>query len=257
MQKLTTCCLLIISLFFFAQMATAETVEEFIASGDAANKAFDHQSALKFFQKAHQLDPANCEALWKMSRAHVDIGEKADKDLQRQHYYMAEKIARQAVAQCETVADAHLALSIAVGRVALMEGGKKKVELSKEVKTEAEKTLELDASNDLAYHVLGRWHREVATLSGILKAFAKILYGGLPDASLEKAVQYFSKAIEIKPDYINHHLELGITYEDMKEWEQAKQEYEKVAELPGTESDDQDHKATAAERMKDVLKKLK
>lgn len=137
-----------------------------------------------------------------------------------------------------------------------MEGGKKKVRLSKEVKQEALKALELDPNDDLAHHVLARWNREVANLSGLLKVFAKILYGGLPPASNEEAIKHFKKAIEINPEYINHHLELGITYQKMKKWQLAKEEFERVASLPIKDSDDKDHKAEAAQRLQKVMKKI-
>lgn len=234
----------------------AQTVEELLAEGDAAYEKFDHLSALKAFQGVLAQDSSNCEALWKAARAHVDLGETAEKDIQENNYMQAEKLARKAVALCPDNDMAHLELSVAVGRVALMVGGKKKVELSREVKSEALKALELNPQNDLAHHVLARWHREVANLSGLLKTFAKILYGGLPDASNENAVEHFKKAIEIDPGFINHHLELGITYQEMKEWQLAKECYEKVLELPINDSDDKDHKAEAGKRLKEVSKKL-
>jgi len=249
-------CLIVLTTIALS-LAQSESVADFLAKGDQAYENFDNQQALKFYQQAYQADTSNCEALWKIARAYVDIGEVSDKATQKKDYYLAEKFARKAIRNCPTNSNAHLELSIAVGRVALMEGGKKKVKLSKEVKFEAEKALELDPNNDLAHHVLARWHREVATLSGVLKMFAKVLYGGLPPASLDKAVEHFKKAIEIEPDYINHHLELGITYEKMKKWKLAKEEYEKVLQLPVKDSDDEDHKKEAKERLKKVAGKIK
>ncbi len=248
--------LLIILLSSIPGFAQEASVTDYLTKGDEAYKSFDNEQALKFYQEAFKLDSTNCEALWKIARAYVDLGEVSDKKTQKKDYYLAEKFARKAVTNCPYNSMAHLELAIAVGRVALMEGGKKKVKLSKEVKFEAEKALELDPNNDLAHHVLARWHREVATLSGVLKMFAKVLYGGLPPASLDKAVEHFKKAIEINPNYINHHLELGITYEKMKKWKLAKEEYEKVAQLPIQDSDDAAHKKEAAERLKKVMKKL-
>lgn len=233
-----------------------ESPADFIAKGDKARDAFDNQEALKWYRQAYAADTNNCQALWKVSRTLIDIGEMAEEDVQRKNYYEGEAFARKAVQRCPNDAQAHLALAIAVGRVALMEGGKKKVSLSKEVKYEAEKTLELDPNNDIAMHVLARWNREVANLSGILKAFAKILYGGLPPASNEKAIELFKKAIEIKPNHINHHLELGITYQELGQYSLAKAEYEKVAALPIGVFNDPEHKKEAAQRLAQVMKKL-
>ena len=240
----------------FNQISFAD-VNTYLAQGDSAYDKFDNEMALKYYQMAKKADPTNCESIWKISRAFIDIGEVADEKMQAQNYYMAEKTAREAVKMCPDNSNAHLHLSIAVGRVALMVGGKKKVELSKEVKSEAEEALRLDPQNDIAHHVLARWNREVANLSGLLKTFAKILYGGLPDASNDLAVKHFKIAIELKPNYINHHLELGLTYEELKKWELAKEEFEKIADLPLQDSEDADHKKQAKEELKKVLKKLK
>ena len=50
----------------------------------------------------------------------------------------------------------HTYLAIAVGKLALYEGGKRKVELASEVKKEAERAIKLNAREDLtAWHVLG------------------------------------------------------------------------------------------------------
>ncbi len=242
-------------LFGLATFLGAQTVAEYLAAGDKAYANFDNAAALKQYQLAWQMDSTHCEVLWKVSRSHIDIGELADKKVQKEEYYAGEKFARAAVRHCPESADAHQCLAIAVGRVALMEGGKKKVELSKEVKAEAEKTLELDPNKDIAHHVLARWHREVTHLSGFLKMFAKILYGGLPPASDEQAINHFKKALELKPNYINHHLEMGITYEYVELWDLARAEYQKVAELPIGAFNDQNHKKEAAERLAKILKK--
>jgi len=238
-------------------LQAAEDVAGLLAKGDAAFDALDNETALQNYLLVYKADSINCEALWKISRAYVDIGENAAEKKQKEDYAKSEKFARLAVKRCPNDADAHLFLSVALGRVALISGKKEQVQMSKEVKEEAMKSLELAPDKDIAHHVLARWHRKVANLSGIQKTFAKILYGGLPEASNEKAVEHFKRAIELKPDYINHHLELGLTYEEMSEWKLAKEEYDKVMALPVSASDDPDHKKEAAERLLVVAKKIK
>ena len=232
------------------------TPEALIAKGDAAVDAFDNQAALDFYTQALKLDSANCEALWKASRTCADLGEVLKDDDQKDYYRKANDYADKAIAACPDNSNAHLFKSVAIGRVALISGKKEQVQLSAVVKAEAEKALELDPNSDIAHHVLGRWHRKVANLSGVQKMFAKILYGGLPDASNEQAVKEFQTAIKLNPGFINHHLELGLTYEDMKQWEKAKEEYEAVLALPKTNADDDEHKAVAKEHLEKVMKKI-
>jgi len=247
--------LLLLGIGLMSFCIAQQTVADYVALGDKAYDAYDNPGSFKEYQLAFKLDSTHCEVLWKISRAHINIGEVAEKEVQRSNYYDGEKYARMAVRRCPDNADAHQALAIAVGRVALMEGGKKKVELSKEVKAEAEKTLQLDPQKDIAHHVLARWHREVTHLSGVLKMFAKVLYGGLPPASDELAVSHFQKALELNPQYINHHLEMGITYEYMEQWDKAREEYKKVAALPIGAFNDKAHKTEAAERLAKIANK--
>ncbi|NOX37428.1 MAG: tetratricopeptide repeat protein [Calditrichaeota bacterium] len=242
--------LLLIGSILCGLMAQDATL--FIQKGDSAYAAMDNQAALDFYLKAVEADANNYEALWKLSRAYVDVGEKlTDKDQRKEYFKKAEEAARKAIEVNPNGSKGHLYLSIALGRVALDASPKERIRLSKEIKAEVDKALELDPNDDIAWHVLGRWHRKLATLSWIEKKFANIFLGGVPkEASVEKAAECFQKAIELKPDHINHHLELAITYEKLGQKDKAIEEYKKVLELPKKDADDDEHKAYAQERLK-------
>ena len=222
------------------------------AKGDTAYKKLDNKTALEFYQKALETDPKNYEAAWKLARAYVDVGEQLpDKKERRLHYEKAYEYAGKAVEINPGGSKGHLFLSIAIGRVALDAGAKERVRLSKEVKVEVDKALAIDPQDDSAWHVLGRWHRTLSSLSWIEKKFANIFLGGVPkEATMENAVESFKKAIQLNPTSINHHLELAKTYDKMGEKILAVQEYHEVLELPIKNADDEDHKKEAEERLK-------
>ncbi len=225
--------------------------KEIIAMGDAAYRRFDNSAALLNYQKALEMEPRSYEAAWKLARAYVDVGENLhDKADRRGHYEKAHEAARKAVGINPQAAEGHLWLSIALGRVALDAGGKEKVKLSKEIRSEVEKALAIDPGEDLGWLVLGLWHRNVATLNWIERKFADLFFGGVPkDASLEKAVDCLRKAVELNDAHINNHLELGITYEMVGEKDKAILEYRRVLELPISDSDDKVHKKEAKRRL--------
>jgi hypothetical protein len=60
------------------------------------------------------------------------------------------------------------------------------------------------------------------------------------------------KIVELKPNYINHHLELGITYEMMDMEEEARKEFQTCLDLPNSDSGDAKHKKDAQERLEDL-----
>ena len=241
-------------LTFTGSLGVAETGSslDLISHGDAAYKKFDNKAALDYYSTALEKEPKNYEAAWKSARAYVDVGEKLSDTKERRSYYeKGYDCAQKAVAINPNGSKGHLFLSIAIGRVALDAGAKERVKLSKEVKSEVDKALAIDPKDDVAWHVLGRWHRRLSSLSWIEKNFANMFLGGVPkEASMENAVDCFKKAIQLNPAHINHHLELGITYEKMGKKDLAVAAYTKVLELPIRDADDQDHKKEAEERLK-------
>jgi tetratricopeptide (TPR) repeat protein len=250
----STSSLFIVLILALAGSPLAQNAADFISQGDSAYRSFDNKLALTDYSKALKADSTNYEAAWKLSRAYVDVGETFEnKDRRKEIYKKGEDFARQAIRIDSTGEKGHLSLSIALGRVALDAGAKERIRLSKEIKSELDKALKLNPNDDVAWHVLGRWHRKISTLNWIEKKFANMFLGGVPkEASLEKAVECFKKAIELNPGHINHHLQLAITYEKIGDKEKAKEQYQKVLEMPKTDSDDDNHKQVARERLEDL-----
>jgi len=241
--------LLLLTVHLFGQ----DSLEELITKGDEAYKSFDNQSALEWYQKAIDSDSTSYEAAWKLARAFVDVGENLEGDEMHKHYMSSQKYAQQAIRQNEEGSNGHLFLSIALGRVALQAGAKERMRLAKSIRVEAEAAIELDNTNDIAYHVLGRWHRRLADLSWIEKGFANVFLGGVPkDATVENSHKNFQKAIDLNPSKISHHLEMGITYLAMDDKKKATEEFNKVLELPQSDSDDTKHKESAKKFLEDL-----
>lgn len=243
--------LILFPFLLFAQ--TTDSTSYFLAKGDSAYQKFDNEAALNFYKKAFDLNHQNnYEAAWKISRAYVDLGEvKQDKNERKMYYQKGSDYADKAIDINPRGSKGYLWSSIALGRVALDAGKKEQVRLSKEIKAQVDKSLELNPNDDIAWHVLGRWNRKMATLGWVQRQFANVFLGGVPkDASVEEAANCFKKAIELNPGHINHHLELAYTYEELNEKQLAKEEYQKVLDLPEKDSDDKEHKLEAEKRLK-------
>lgn len=235
-------------------LAAQESENSFMDAADKAFHSLDNQTALDNYLKVLSLNKDNYDANWKASRAYIDLGEKLDDSDKRAEFYKkGEQYARDAIKINPEGSMGHLYLSIALGRVALDASAKERIKMSKEIKVEADLAIKYDPQNDIAYHVLGRWNRKIANLSWIESGFADMFLGGVPkDASNEAAVQNFEKAIELNPNYINHYLELGLTYEMMDKVDLAIEAFKKCLELPETTDDDAQHKLVAKERLDDL-----
>lgn len=237
----------LIRLFLAASLAVmgyAQTAAEHIEMGDEAYAQFDDQSALEHYREALKLEPTNYEALWKASRALVDIADvipAADKDVkdrQQKMYTEATAIARRAVANNPGDTWGHFQLAAANGKRLLLLSRKEQINASKAVRASIDKAIELDPENHLAYHALGRWHRRMAEIGGAKRFFGSIVYGSIPRGSFEESEENLKKAVELAPEFVNHCLELGRTYVALDKFDLAAESFQKCLDLPKTTSKD-------------------
>jgi tetratricopeptide (TPR) repeat protein len=234
-----------------AVMSYGQTAADHIKAGDEAYAKFDDQKALEQYLEAIKLEPQNYEALWKASRADVDIADVitgTDKDSKQRRmklYTDGTDYGKKAVAVNPNDTWGHFQVAAALGKKLLMLGQKEQVDGSKLIKAEIDKAIQLDPSNDLAYHALGRWHRRIAEIGGAERFFGSILYGSIPKGTFAESEKYLKKAVDMKPEFINHRLELGMTYVSLKKYGLAAQEFQKAIDLPKTTSKDDVLKAQA------------
>ena len=219
---------------------------DLIAQGDLYDQQLQTQASLTAYLEAEKLSPPNADLYRKIARefalampdapsatAKLALGQKALAFAQR------------AVATDPQNATAHLALAICYGRLASLVDNKTKLAYSKLVKSHAEQSIALNPSDDYAYHVLGAWHYEMASLNPILLGLAKLIYGNLPPASYTNASSNFQKAIQLNPQRVSHHVELGRTYAALGQKALAQAELKKGLSLPNTEKDDPESKQRA------------
>lgn len=225
---------------------------DLLHTGDRAFAQFDNQAALEAYSKVVALDSSHYQGLWKLVRAHVDVGYGAKGDEQERYYFTAARLARRCVMLHPDSAESHFFLAVALGRTAMKVGGKKKVALSKEVKAAAERTLALDPRHDGAMHVLGRWNYELANLSWMLRAFAKVLFGGVPPGGNEEAKAWFEKALAVNPNSPVHHLWLGETLIQLKQYEKAREHLQACLRLPDLFWDDGINKKQAGRVLQEI-----
>ncbi|MGD1010261.1 MAG: hypothetical protein ABR951_08950 [Candidatus Aminicenantales bacterium] len=164
--------ILLTFLTVLAVISYGQTATDHLKAGDEAYARFDDQKALEHYQEALKLEPQNYEALWKTSRAYVDIADvipATDKDVKQRQmklYSDATAYASKAVAANANDPWGHFQVSASLGKKLLLLGNKEQIDGSKQVRAQIDKAIQLDPNNDLAYHALGRWHRRIAEIGG-------------------------------------------------------------------------------------------
>jgi hypothetical protein len=140
-------------------------------------------------------------------------------NLQKDLVARALDCARQAVALDPSNATAHASVAVCYAKSCALAGTDIKSELSysRLFKQEAEEAIALDPKQDVAYYLLGRWNYGIANVGFFSRAYVRMIYGGLPKASLNEAVGYFQKACKMEPNRILYHAGLAMAYDALGE----------------------------------------
>lgn len=213
----------IISLFlvlFFSSRVLADdsSFSNSLAQADIAEKRGDLQQALKFYGAAQQMESTNAPDLCVLAHRYCDLtyltnSAEAQKDL----VVRALACAQQAVRADPSNSIAHASVAVCYAKCCNYADIKTELDYSRRFKQEAEEAIALDPKQDVAYYLLGRWNYALANVGLLSRAYVKVVYGGLPQASLEDAVSNFQKACALAPNRILNHSGLALAYEGLGE----------------------------------------
>jgi tetratricopeptide (TPR) repeat protein len=234
----------LLSVLFLASAFLANARGDLIQQADALDARNENAAALEIYLAVFKEQGESAELLRRIAKQQSQLISDASSREQKH------RLARESVRNAERAVEldpksgvARLALAICLGRLANLESPRARIELAKRVRTEAEYAARLDPSQDYAWHVLGRWHYEMATLNPALRLIAESLFGKLPEASLVRAAEYFEKAIASGPPRVVHHVELGRTLIALGRVEEGRREIQTGLALPSREKEDNETKA--------------
>lgn len=236
--------LVLATVLFIQGIAYGQTADELVDQAKTLEKQMKEAPALDLYRDVLKIEPENIAALTGASELCSREGyRQKDKEEKLKNYNDARTYAEQAVKLAPENADANYVMAVAMGRQALIGGAKEKVAASKEVKRYAELAIKFNPNYAKAYHVLGKWNYEVANLNVLEKGAAKVLFGGLPDGSLQQAIQNYEKCRKLDPSIILNYLELAKAYKENDEQEKCIDVLKKAVGLRNVYQDDAGIKA--------------
>ncbi|MBS1567769.1 MAG: hypothetical protein JST39_25520 [Bacteroidetes bacterium] len=212
----------------------------------------NQEESFKRYQEILRLQPANLNALCKCSQLCSTIGHRqAAKATQISYFRLARRYAETALRLQPNNSEANFSMALAMGRIALISGGREKIEAVNDIRHYAEIAVRNDPDNFKAWHVLGKWHYEVSNLNALERTAARIFYGGLPSASLQQSIACYEKSRSLRPDFLLNYLELARAYHRNDQDAKAIELLNKVMAMPNKLQDD----ARVREEAKQLLKK--
>ena len=224
--------------------------DDLVKNGDEFDLKLQASQALDFYLLAEKLEPKNADLLLRIARQYRHL--MADATTREEKLRLGGiglNYAQRAAALAPNDSEAQLSPAISYGKMVAIQGMKEQTEASRRIKDAADKAIRLDPNNDLAWHVLGRWNRVLAGVSGAKRALASLLYGELPAGSNAEAVVCFQRAIQINPNRLMHYIELGIVYAQMGKSADARRVIVQGLAMPDVEKDDPEIKRRGRETL--------
>lgn len=205
--------------------------------GNKLFDAFHVKEALPHFEKAYALDPLNYEAQVKLLRTYNAMGQDSmdrTEDHDRAEFYFRKniEIAEGLVEKFPKSAEAWFAKAVTYGNLALYSPAKEKVQFAQNIEKMLKTSIELDPNYPYAYLGLAIFYREVSQITFMERFFANLLFGEIPQATLELSEEYFKKSIERDPNFVFARFHYGKCLEYADRIDEAVAQYDLAIRLP-------------------------
>ncbi|MDB6003428.1 MAG: hypothetical protein JWR15_415 [Prosthecobacter sp.] len=241
------------ALLLTCTISHAQTATELMQSGDIFDAQFKAADALRYYLPAEKLEPANVALLVRIARQYRHLMSDATSSTEKLKIGgVALDYGKRAARLAPNDSDAQISPAITYGRMLPFQGNKEQVAATPLIKAAADRAIALNPRNDVAWHVLGRWHQVLANVGTIKHVLGGLIYGKLPTTTNEAAIGCFERAIAINPRRPRHFIELGRTYAQMGKSAEARKFINKGLTMPDMEKDD----AEVKQRGRDDLAKL-
>lgn len=228
----------------FACIIYAQDVDALIKEAEKHERDLKETDALNKYKEILAVQPENVKALWKSAELTGRIGNRLKDEKQRAGQFEAAKTyALSALKANHDDADANAVIAATAMRFTSVTGGKERARYLRDMKNYADSALVINANHAKALYILGKWNFEMTEMNVADKAAVKVLFGGMPKASLDEAIINFEKARVADPFLAVDYLDLARAYVKFHRTDKAIDVLNKMVKLPPRTEDDQALKA--------------
>jgi tetratricopeptide (TPR) repeat protein len=239
-----------------AEAAPANGYEAAVEKGDESYARGQLKEALVAYQTAQALSATQYRALCGLARVEAELGEGAEGEERRRMIASAVEHARAAVKAAPEEAQGHVWLAVALRQQTEMEGPKTRGALWREIRSELDRAIVLDAGAARAYLERGRWNYRLSNRGLWERTVSKVMFAKVPKgATMDNAVRDLEKAVELAPGAIEARLELARTYLELKRDADARRELERALGVPAQRPRDPELQAEAREMLEKLTKR--
>jgi len=233
-------------------VAKAQDIPTLLKEGLQLERSQKEIEALEKYKLVLSQEPTNITALVKAAELSTMLAGFNEKDLKSKQLFLSSAGAYAVRAYASYPKNAEAAYVMALTQAKLSEiqpDNKKLIECVRNSKIYADEALAINPGHAKANFTVGKWHMEMANLNLVKKAAVKLIYGGLPEGSIDSAVVYLEKARTQDPYFVNTYLELAKIYNQLHQPTKVIEVLTKMVKLPTRKTEDIALKAEAAKML--------
>ncbi len=244
---LALCAVFVVALAMPTPRLQAQDVKAACAKIDDLLEDGKVNEAKKVLDEAYATGSKDYEWTWRSSRIHILMGDMTSDAAKKEgFYYEARRLADEAVKMNGNGMMGYLRRAAASGKVALVKSVIGAADMVKASREDAQKAISLNNTTPQnlasAHYILGRMHLKLTET-----AKAKRMMVGLGWGNLEESLSNLKRANELRPDFVMIPLEYGKALAANNQFNEARQQLQRVAGLKNSEYGDDARKKEAAE----------
>jgi hypothetical protein len=233
-------------------IALAQDVTTLLKEGLQLERSQKEIEALEKYKLVLSQEPTNINALVKAAELSTMLAGFNEKDTKSKQLFLSSAGAYALRAYSANPKNAEAAYVMALTQAKLADiqpDNKKLIECVRNSKIYADQALAINPMHAKANFTVGKWHMEMANLNFVKKAAVKVMYGGLPEGSMDSAIVFLEKARAQDPYFVNTYLELAKIYDQLHQPTKVIEVLTKMVKLPIRKTEDISLKAAGAKML--------
>lgn len=225
----------ILSILFILGLGSIVKAQSNILVEEA--KAFERQyntaQAILKYEQAIKEQPNQLSVIVRLVEIYCfELTDLKEENKKREQLNKAKELLLLAKSIDSTSADYLYSQTTYLGKLVEVSPVKEKAQITKTIKQLLDEALAIDPNHVKSIYALAKWNQEVASLNPAVKAAMKVLFGGLPPASIDAAIELHQKARKLNPGYIANNYELALLLKKTNKPNQAIELLQAQMKLP-------------------------
>ncbi len=221
----------------------AQDVEPLFQQAAQAEKDLKEADALVRYKEVLSVQPENVRALCKAAELTARIGNRQKDGKQRLTTFTEARQYATTALKTKPDAETNYVLADIAAKMATVTSGKEKAHELREQKNYTDTALIMNANHAKALYLQGKWNFDIANLNAAEKTAVRVLFGGMPRASVMDAIKSFEKARTADPLLLVAYLDLAKAYIKNHQTDKAIEVLNRLVKLPPKTGDDETYKA--------------